>query len=63
MAPQQNANEDSKGGLDSTSVLLAVSSTLDPKAFGGYIASVLPSGIGVGFLFKGIIEKLNRLSS
>ena len=49
--------------LDSTSMLLAVSSTLDPKAFSGYIASVLPSGVGVGFLFGGIVEKLNRLSS
>jgi len=37
-------------------MLLAVSSTLNPKAFYGYIASVLPLGIGIGFLFKGIIE-------
>ena len=44
-------------------MLLAVSSTLDPKAFGGYIASVLLLGIGVGFLFRDIIENLNRLSS
>jgi hypothetical protein len=44
-------------------MLLVVSSTLNPKAFYGYIASVLSSGIGVGFLFRGIIEKLNRLSS
>jgi len=44
-------------------MLLAVLSTLDPKAFYSYIASVLPLGIGVGFLFRGIIEKLNRLSS
>jgi len=44
-------------------MLLAVSSTLDPKAFYGCIASVLPLGAGVGFLFGGIIGKLNRLSS
>jgi len=43
-------------------VLLAVSSTLDPKAFCGCIASVLPLGIGVGFLFRGIVKKLNQLS-
>ena len=51
-----------KGSLNSTSVFLIVLSVLNPKAFGGYIASVLPLGIGVGFLFKGIIEKLNQLS-
>jgi len=44
-------------------MLLAVSSVLDPKAFCGCIASVLLLGIGVGFLFGGIIGKLNRLSS
>jgi hypothetical protein len=44
-------------------MLLAVSFILDPKAFYGHIASVLPLGIGVSFLFKGIVEKLNRLSS
>ena len=44
-------------------MLLVVLSALDPKAFYGYIASVLLLGIGVGFLFRGIIEKLNRLSS
>ena len=38
-------------------MLLAVSSTLDPKAFGGYIASILPSGIGIGFLFGGIVNR------
>ena len=43
-------------------MLLVVSSVLDPEAFGGYITNILPSGAGVGFLFKGIIEKLNRLS-
>jgi len=32
-----------------------VLSTLDPKAFGGYIVSILPLGTGVGFLFRGII--------
>ena len=37
-------------------MLLAVSSTLDPKAFSGRIASVLPLGIGVGFLFRGIVN-------
>jgi len=44
-------------------MLLVVLSILDLKAFYGYIASVLPLSIGVGFLFKGIIEKLNRLYS
>jgi hypothetical protein len=44
-------------------VLLAVLSILNAEVFGGYIASVLPSGIDIGFLFKGIIEKLNQLSS
>ena len=43
-------------------MLLAVLSTLNSKAFGGYITSILLLGVGVGFLFKGIIEKLNRLS-
>jgi len=43
-------------------MLLAVSFILDPKAFYSYIAGVLLLGIGVGFLLKGIIEKLNRLS-
>ena len=37
-------------------MLLAVSSILDPKAFSGRITSVLPSGIGVGFLFGGIVN-------
>jgi len=40
-------------------MLLAVLSILDPKAFYGYIASVLLLGIGVSFLFRDIIEKLN----
>jgi len=44
-------------------MLLVVSFILDSKAFYNYIASVLLLGIGVGFLFRGIIEKLNRLSS
>jgi hypothetical protein len=52
-----------KSSLDSAGVLLVVLSVLDSKAFGGYIASVLPSGVGVGFLFRGIIKKLNQLSS
>ena len=52
-----------EGGLDSTSMFLAVSSILDPKAFSGYIISVLLLSIGVGFLFRGIIEKLDWLSS
>jgi len=52
-----------EGGLDSTGVFLAVLSALDPKAFSSYIISVLPLGVGVGFLFRGIVEKLNRLSS
>jgi hypothetical protein len=45
--------------LDNTSMLLAVLSILDPKAFYNYITSVLLLGIGVSFLFRGIIEKLN----
>ena len=40
-------------------MLLAVLFILDPKAFYGYITSVLPLDIGVGLLFRGIIEKLN----
>ena len=44
-------------------MLLVVLSALDSKAFGGYIANVLLLGIGVGFLFGGIVEKLNWLSS
>jgi len=44
-------------------MLLAVLFILNPKAFYSYIASVLLLGIGVGFLFRGIIEKLNQLSS
>ena len=43
-------------------MLLAVSSTLDPKAFYGYIANILPSGIGVGFLFRGIINSRKKLN-
>jgi len=39
-------------------VLLAVSFILDLKAFYGYIASVLLSGAGVSFLFRGIIKKI-----
>jgi hypothetical protein len=35
-----------------------VSSILDPKAFCGCIASILLLGVGVGFLFRGIVEKL-----
>ena len=45
-----------EGGLDSTGVLLVVSSVLDLEAFGGYIASILLSSTGVSFLFRGIIE-------
>ena len=44
-------------------MLLVVLSALNPEAFGGYIASILLLGAGVGFLFRGIIEKLNQLSS
>ena len=43
-------------------MLLAVLSILDSEAFGGYITSILPLGVGVGFLFRGIIKKLNQLS-
>ena len=44
-------------------MLLAVLFILNPEAFSGYIANKLLSGTGVGFLFRGIIEKLNWLSS
>jgi hypothetical protein len=44
-------------------MLLAVLSALNPKAFYDYIASVLLSGVGDGFLLGGIVEKLNRLFS
>ena len=44
-------------------MLLAVLSTLDPKIFGSYITNKLLLGTGVGFFFRGIIEKLNWLSS
>ena len=40
-------------------MLLAVLFILDFKAFSGYIASKLLLGIGVSFLFGGIMEKLN----
>ena len=50
-----------EGSLDFTNILLVVLSVLNLKAFGGYIISVLLLGIGVGFLFRGIIEKLNWL--
>ena len=50
-------------GLDTTNILLVVLSILNPKAFGSYIANKLLLGAGVGFLFRGIVEKLNRLSS
>ena len=36
-------------------MFLAVLSTLNPKVFGGYIASRLLLGVGVSFLFRGII--------
>ena len=48
-----------ESGLDSTGILLVILSTLNSKVFGGCIASILLLGVGVGFLFKGIIEKLN----
>ena len=35
-----------------------ISSVLDPKAFGGYIASRLLLGVGISFLFGGIVEKI-----
>ena len=44
-------------------MFLAVLPILDPNAFGGRIVSISPLGVGVGFLFRGIIEKLNPLSS
>ena len=44
-------------------MLLVVLSVLDSEVFGGYIINILPSGTGVSFLFKDIIEKLNWLSS
>ena len=46
-----------------TTILLAVLSILDPKVFYNSITSLLLLGIGVSLLFKGIIEKLGRLSS
>ena len=52
-----------ENSLNATNILLAISSVLNPKAFCSYITSVLLSGVGVGFLFKDIIEKLNPLSS
>jgi len=39
-------------------VLLAVLFTLDPKAFYGCIASILPLNAGVGLFFNGIIKKI-----
>ena len=48
-----------EGSLNATGVFLAVSSVLDSEAFSSYIASILPLSTGVGFLFRGIIEKLN----
>ena len=47
-----------ENSLDSTNILLAVLSTLNPKAFSGYITSVLLLGTGIGFLFRGIIRKI-----
>ena len=44
-------------------MLLAVLSILNFKVFSSYIASILLLGIGVSFLFKGIIDKLNQLFS
>jgi hypothetical protein len=41
-----------QGGLDSTSVFLAGLPILDPKAFNGSIVSVLPLGVGIGFLLE-----------
>ena len=48
-----------KGGLNTTNILLAVLFVLNPKVFGGYIVSGLLLGADIGFLFGGIIEKLN----
>ena len=45
------------------SILLVVLSILNLKVFNSYITNRLPLGVGVGFLFGGIIEKLNWLSS
>ena len=45
-----------EGSLNYAGVFLAVLSTLDPKAFGGYITSILPLSADIGFLFKGIIK-------
>ena len=45
-----------EGGLDSASIFLVVLSILDFKAFSGYIISVLLLSIGVGFLFRDIIN-------
>ena len=35
-----------------------VLSVLNPKAFSGYIASILLLSTGVSFLFRGIIKKI-----
>jgi len=40
-------------------VLLAVLFTLNPKVFYSCIANILLLGAGIGFLFRGIVEKLN----
>ena len=48
-----------EGGLDTTSMLLVVLSILDPEVFSSYITNILLSRAGIGFLFKGIIKKLN----
>ena len=50
-----------ESGLNTASVLLAVLSALDPKVFSSYIISGLLLGVGISFLFRGIIEKLNWL--
>ena len=46
-----------ESNLNSTGIFLAVSSALNPKAFCGYIISVLLLGVSVGFFFKDIIKK------
>jgi len=50
-----------EGGLDITSI--EALSILDPKAFYRYIAGVLLLSVGVDLVFRGIIGKLNGLSS
>jgi hypothetical protein len=48
-----------EGGLNTTSVFLVFLSTLNAKALRYYIVGVLllSTGIGVDFIFKGIVDR------